>query len=126
LTCATRGWQKAEAREQEREAAEERRLWYVAATRVRDHLVIPAPLVEAGVDAERRVFANENLRNVLSNGEDEGKGVFVFRNSLSLFEQALPKFTAPVLTAAELNSMAVRAYQEWDAQRRATLVRGRK
>jgi hypothetical protein len=41
LTCTTQGWQKAEAREQARDAAEEQRLWYVAAARVRDHLIVP-------------------------------------------------------------------------------------
>ena len=48
LACATLGWRQAEAQEQEREAAEERRLWYVAATRVRDHLVIPAMVPSEG------------------------------------------------------------------------------
>jgi ATP-dependent helicase/nuclease subunit A len=48
LTCSTLGWQKAEAQEQEREVAEERRLWYVAATRGRDHLVIPIVLPSGG------------------------------------------------------------------------------
>src|SRR5262244_278963 len=42
------GMQKAEAREQEREVAEERRLRYVATTRVRDHLVIPVVLPAEG------------------------------------------------------------------------------
>ena len=42
------GWRQAEPQEQEREAAEERRLWYVAATRVRDHLVIPALVPSEG------------------------------------------------------------------------------
>ncbi len=41
LTCTTQGWQQAEAREQARDAAEEQRLWYVAAARVRDHLIVP-------------------------------------------------------------------------------------
>jgi ATP-dependent helicase/nuclease subunit A len=41
LTCTTRGWQKAESREQARELAEEWRLLYVAAARVRDHLILP-------------------------------------------------------------------------------------
>ena len=41
LTCTTRGWYKAESREQARELAEEWRLRYVAAARVRDHLLMP-------------------------------------------------------------------------------------
>ena len=41
LTCTTQGWQAAEAQERSREAAEERRLWYVAATRAREYVGIP-------------------------------------------------------------------------------------
>ncbi len=43
LQCCTLGWQEAEARERQREAAEERRLWYVAATRAREYVVFPVP-----------------------------------------------------------------------------------
>ncbi len=41
LACTTQGWQAAEAQERGREAAEERRLWYVAATRAREYVGIP-------------------------------------------------------------------------------------
>ena len=43
LQCCTLGWQEAEARERQQEAAEERRLWYVAATRAREYVVFPVP-----------------------------------------------------------------------------------
>ena len=43
LHCCTLGWQEAEARERRQEAAEERRLWYVAATRAREYVVFPIP-----------------------------------------------------------------------------------
>lgn len=43
LQCCTLGWQEAEARERRQEAAEERRLWYVAATRAREYVVFPLP-----------------------------------------------------------------------------------
>ena len=43
LQCCTLGWQEAEARERQQEAAEERRLWYVAATRAREYVVFPLP-----------------------------------------------------------------------------------
>ncbi len=43
LHCCTLGWQEAEARERQQEAAEERRLWYVAATRAREYVVFPIP-----------------------------------------------------------------------------------
>ena len=41
LTCTTQGWHAAEAQERSQEAAEERRLWYVAATRAREYVGIP-------------------------------------------------------------------------------------
>lgn len=41
LGCETLGWQETEERERAEEEEEERRLLYVAATRARDHLVIP-------------------------------------------------------------------------------------
>jgi len=43
LHCCTLGWQEAEARERRQEDAEERRLWYVAATRAREYVVFPIP-----------------------------------------------------------------------------------
>ena len=43
LQCCTLGWQEAKARERQQEAAEERRLWYVAATRAREYVVFPVP-----------------------------------------------------------------------------------
>ena len=43
LQCCTLDWQEAEARERRQEAAEERRLWYVAATRAREYVVFPVP-----------------------------------------------------------------------------------
>ncbi len=43
LHCCSLGWQEAEARERQQEAAEERRLWYVAATRAREYVVFPIP-----------------------------------------------------------------------------------
>lgn len=43
LRCCTLGWQEAETRERQQEAAEERRLWYVAATRAREYVVFPLP-----------------------------------------------------------------------------------
>lgn len=43
LQCCTLGWQEAEARERQQEATEERRLWYVAATRAREYVVFPVP-----------------------------------------------------------------------------------
>ena len=61
LHCCTLGWQQAEAREREREAAEEKRLWYVAATRAREYVVFPLRLPS---DEKKRDPANE-LQTVL-------------------------------------------------------------
>ena len=41
LSWTTHGWQETQAREKVRDTAEERRLWYVAATRVQNHLILP-------------------------------------------------------------------------------------
>ena len=41
LAWQTLGWQEVVSREGDREEAEERRLWYVAATRARDQLIVP-------------------------------------------------------------------------------------
>ena len=61
LHCCTLGWQQAEAREREREAAEEKRLWYVAATRAREYVVFP---LRPPSDEKKRDPANE-LQTVL-------------------------------------------------------------
>ena len=47
LNCCTLGWQAAETQERNREAAEERRLWYVAATRAREYVVFPLHPLDA-------------------------------------------------------------------------------
>ena len=41
LNCCSLGWHEAEAQERQREDAEERRLWYVAASRAREYVIFP-------------------------------------------------------------------------------------
>ena len=67
LTCTTQGWQAAEAQERSREAAEERRLWYVAATRAREYVGIPLPAAvregTANKKGKRDILAKEAQRS---------------------------------------------------------------
>ena len=129
LTCSTQGWQKAETWEQEREATEERRLWYVAATRVRDHLVIPALFSqETGSSSSwQRVFAGDNLSNAFLEKNVRSKGVFVYQRPVHTREQTLPRVAADsVIAAITPDQAALRLHQEWETQRSSTLAHGRK
>ena len=62
LRCSTLGWPEAEEQERNKEAAEERRLWYVAATRAREYVVIPMHVLH---EKKKKGAVNE-LRTVLS------------------------------------------------------------
>jgi ATP-dependent helicase/nuclease subunit A len=126
LTCTTQGWQKAEGREQAREAAEERRLWYVAATRVRDHLVIPAlSPAQRRVRGEQWVFADENSGGVPAEEGAAGSRVFVYRGLVRTGEGPVPALpAAPAITAVSPDPAALGAYREWEARLRAALTSG--
>ena len=135
LTCTTQGWQKAEAREQERDAAEERRLWYVAATRVRDHLVIPVtPRVEGSVKAELWALEDglpcSGPVSVSSSGTcselgRRGSMVFVYHNNAPTPDQTVPvPPAAPVFTSLASHPIAVHAYQTWEAEQRTVRIGG--
>lgn len=127
LTCTTQGWQKAEGREQARDAAEERRLWYVAATRVRDHLVIPViSPAQRRVRGEQWVFADESLGGVLAEERAAASRVFVYRGLVRTVEQPTPALpAAQMITTVSPEPAALRAYQEWEARLQATLSAGR-
>ena len=127
VPCTTQDWQNAEAREQAREAAEERRLWYVAATRVRDHLVIPAIVpVRENAKGEQWVFANASLGNVLAEDHATGSRVFVYRELVHAVKRAAPALpVAPLITAIGPEPAALHTYQEWESRLRATLSRGK-
>ncbi|MGH7960396.1 MAG: 3'-5' exonuclease, partial [Candidatus Binatia bacterium] len=131
LTCTTQGWQKAEAREQARDAAEERRLWYVAAARVRDHLIIPVlPRVETRAQVRQWTLADESPFpcESVSPLHQVGSGrAFVYHSHVDTVGQTAP--IAPV--AAQFTNIApdetvVRTYQEWETRRRAVLAKGRR
>lgn len=136
LTCATLGWRNAEAQEQERDVAEERRLWYVAATRVRDHLVIPvacstetkAKKVEHWAISEelalRLTTPNEETNEGLA-ADDERSSVFVYwlpENALTR-AAALPS-PSSLLATIEPKESSFRDYQAWESRRLATLAVG--
>jgi ATP-dependent helicase/nuclease subunit A len=127
LTCTTQGWQKAEGREQARDAAEERRLWYVAATRVCDHLVIPAlSPAQRRVRGEQWVFADESLDDVLAEEGAAGSRVFVYQGLVRTVEEPTPALPAtPAIITVSPDPAALRTYQEWEAHLRASLSAGR-
>jgi len=130
LTCTTQGWQKAEAREQARDAAEERRLWYVAAARVRDHLIIPVlPRVKAGASVGQWTSVDDSApssSNVFPPEGAENGQVFVYHSSPVPVGQTVPVRPAVTeLTRIEPDAMTLRIYQEWEAERREVLARGR-
>src|SRR5262249_4501820 len=117
----------AEGREQVRDAAEERRLWYVAATRVRDHLVIPAiaPAQKNG-RGEQWGFVDESVSEVLAEEQAAGDRVFVYRgpvHPVAGHAPALPAVAA--FTAVSPNPAVLQAYREWQARLQATLTQGR-
>jgi len=132
LTCTTQGWQKAEEREQARDAAEERRLWYVAAARVRDHLIIPVPpRVETKANGKQWTLVDESLfllDSVHTPHEEGGNGrPFAYHSNVDMVEHATP--VAPVasqFTKIEPDEAVLHTYQEWETQRRETLAKGRR
>jgi ATP-dependent helicase/nuclease subunit A len=127
LTCTTQGWQKAEAREETREAAEERRLWYVAATRVRDHLVIPMTVFAEGeLPLGQWAFPGETLNRLLTADDGGNSGVFVYRSvGPTTVEQDMPRLPHEMdFATIPADPVALRAYQTWNAERHAVRVRG--
>lgn len=138
LNCTTLGWRKVEAHEQERDAAEERRLWYVAATRVRDHLVIPVPCT-----AERKAKKAEHwavpdeLWSRLSSfqaadsydqeTDSEKSGVFVYQLPENISRQSVLLATPlTLLSHIEPREDSFRDYHAWESARHATLTAGRR
>jgi ATP-dependent helicase/nuclease subunit A len=133
LTWSTLGWQNAEAQEQAREEAEERRLWYVAATRVRDHLVIPVALSTEGkakkmehwaMSEELSLRIAEDARNRKESRGETGAWIYPLRpgdflsttSSLSLL---------PVFSQVKRDDAAVHDYGAWEETRRAVLASGK-
>ncbi|MBI3247728.1 MAG: UvrD-helicase domain-containing protein [Deltaproteobacteria bacterium] len=136
LMCSTLGWREAETQEQEREAAEERRLWYVAATRVRDHLIVPVVL-SGGAEAKptEHWAVTEALSARLADrtpwkaeapGSDGSTGVFIYRlPDAALQTEATSVSTSVLFSRVEPDAGALRDFREWERARAATLASGR-
>ncbi|MGE0683376.1 MAG: UvrD-helicase domain-containing protein [Candidatus Binatia bacterium] len=136
LSCSTLGWLKAEAHEQERDAAEERRLWYVAATRVRDHLVIPVTCAIEGKAKKMTHWAvPDELWSRLSLFQMEGSShekadteradVFVYQLPENTSTPSV-SLAAPLtlLSHIEPREDSFRDYCAWESARLATLSAG--
>jgi ATP-dependent exoDNAse (exonuclease V) beta subunit len=136
LTCRTLGWQNAEEQEQARETAEERRLWYVAATRVRDHLVIPVVLPPEGATRKVEHWAvTEELAGYLAAAEQEESGpseansgaarVWIHRLPPQVFAPTTSsRATFSFASQVEYDDAAARDYRAWEKARRAMLAAG--
>ncbi len=136
LACATLGWRQAEAQEQEREAAEERRLWYVAATRARDHLVIPVllPNEETTKNTEHWAVTDDlSLRLAAphspagSESEIDGRDskVFIYHLPVDAWQPKASVSMFALISHLKHEETTARAYQEWEQTRQATLAIGR-
>jgi ATP-dependent helicase/nuclease subunit A len=129
LTYATQGWQKAEAQEQVREAAEEQRLWYVAAARVRDHLIIPAlPPMEKRTAEEPQTFAEDDEEpqsNPFVLATTRKGNVFVYHSNVHQVAKSAPVILTPPVFTIPASNQALQAYQQWDVNRRKALAKGK-
>ena len=131
LTCTTQGWQKAESREHVRELAEEWRLRYVAATRVRDQLLMPVwPQTVRDLDegSEQIDQKNDTVRAQGSSFSLPITGsshVYTYFIDPASIEQVVPSVPlSPMITRVQTNAAAVRAYEHWNAERYATMKKG--
>lgn len=135
LAWSTQGWKDALAREQEREVSEERRLWYVAATRVRDHLILP--FLPKGAD--QAGLRNKSVWTAWQAGETTfpEAGDSSLRNQTYQDTSALssmPTGTQGGLTTSlpllpqfdqlKTDDTALRRYRRWEAERQALRNRG--
>lgn len=135
LTWSTLGWQNAEAQEQAREAAEERRLWYVAATRVRDHLVIPMVFPASGAtkkvehwamspELSLRIAEDVTDRHELSEEKTE---ICIYRlRAGEVSPTASTMSFGPVFSQVKHDDAAARDYGVWEEARRAVLASGKR
>lgn len=132
LTCTTQGWQKAEAREQARELAEEWRLRYVATARARDHLLIPVPSYpgeEANDQREDETELSSGRRGspLLSlSGRTGNTRVYTYRIDPATIQQTVPRVPmTPPIIHVPTSSAALQSYERWQAERQALLRKGR-
>jgi ATP-dependent exoDNAse (exonuclease V) beta subunit len=129
LTCTTQGWQKAEAREQARDAAEEQRLWYVAAARVRDHLIVPQrPRATPENDGAQPPVTNEREdRGTAATffSQTDHMSMYVYESDPHIIEQTMAVGTPPEPSLHVVpHAGALHGYERWLNERHATLTRG--
>ncbi len=136
VQCTTLGWREAETQEQEREAAEERRLWYVAATRVRDHLIVPVVLSS---EAEAKPTEHWAMTAALAariaeptppepeaQERKDTKDVFIYRlPDAALQTEATKMATSVLVPHVASDAKALHDFRAWEQARADVLVRGR-
>ena len=149
LAWSTQGWQNAYRRAQERDLSEERRLWYVAATRVRDHLILPFLLNSTSQSTGRLVNQadqqDENVRTTWRTGDT------VFPHTQGFLPQHYTQQDLPALSGfpteiptgrlgtleshgtltAQLKQLkaedtALHRYRNWETERQSLSRRGRR
>jgi ATP-dependent helicase/nuclease subunit A len=129
LTCTTQGWQKADIREQARDIAEEQRLWYVAAARVRDHLIIPLlPPLEQEDDGARQIVTDaigSGREAAAFFGETEHVPVYTYESDPQIIRQTM---TAVAPASLHLHvaphTGALHMYTQWQEERQVAFARG--
>ena len=131
LTCTTLGWQKAESRERLRDIAEEWRLRYVAAARVRDHLLMPvwpAMTQENNSEDEQTEQRTENTipaQSAFSLSASATFSVYMYMVDPASIEQTVPTSpSSPMITHVPANAKALQTYNYWQAERCATIEKG--
>jgi ATP-dependent helicase/nuclease subunit A len=129
LTCTTQGWQQAEAREQARDAAEEQRLWYVAAARVRDHLIVPQrPRATPEYDETQQpvTSASKGKKPAATFfSQTEHAPMYVYESDPRLIEQTVAVAASPEpFLHVGPHASAQQGYERWRSARHATLARG--
>lgn len=129
LTCTTQGWQKAEAREQERDAAEEQRLRYVAVARARDHLIVPVPSRgKARLDPMSWVPEEEkdlSLESSSLSHSHTGQPYVYQIDSQTIRQLEQRQQDTPHFSRIGLDLAMYRTYQTWAAEQLTLRAKGR-
>ncbi|MCE2484917.1 MAG: UvrD-helicase domain-containing protein [Desulfurellaceae bacterium] len=123
LAWQTLGWQEVLSREGAREEAEERRLWYVAATRARDQLIVPALPELDGTTGQSlwRVFEDQ-----ITEPRPDSPGLqtdIPAADRPGLTPELTPGLTLPPILP---DQSALARYQAWQAEQRAIRQHGKR
>lgn len=118
LTCTTQGWQQAEVREQARDAAEEQRLWYVAAARVRDHLIVPQQPRTPPAHDETQLSVTHTSRDkkpaTTFFSQTEHAPMYVHASDPRIIEQTVAVAASPEpFLHVEPHASAQQGYERW-------------